>query len=108
MGNVFADIRKGAASLKTVAPKAFEFGVVRPIRQVGSETERTARTVERFFKGPEPIKPEPIREPAPLPTVQQEEAGESARLRARRRRGRRQTIVTGALVPPATRKTVLG
>lgn len=53
------------------------------------------------------VKPPPLPAPAAIPEVGPE-AGETAIKKARRRRGYAKTIVTGALEPPARKKTVLG
>ena len=62
----------------------------------------------QIFGGkPKKVTPPPLPEPAPMPEVT-EEVGETAIKRARRRKGYAKTIITGALEPPARKKTILG
>ena len=72
------------------------------------QTVRSTQDVVDFFKGPGPAKPPPVPDPQAIPEADQDKAGEEAARRARGRRGRRQTFVTGSLVPQPKRKTVLG
>lgn len=60
-----------------------------------------------MFSKPKKVMPPPVPEPAPMPEVAPE-AGETAIRRARRRKGFAKTIITGALEPPARKKTMLG
>lgn len=60
-----------------------------------------------MFAKPRAVKPPPVPAPTAIPEVAPE-AEETAIRQARRRRGFARTIVTGALEPPARKKTVLG
>lgn len=59
-----------------------------------------------FSKTKKPKLP-PVPPPAPIPEVGPEVEDFAAKT-ARRRRGFRRTIITGALAPPTGKKTVLG
>jgi hypothetical protein len=66
----------------------------------------------RFFGGSSPKPPRPAEPPPTGPTTAELEAAAKARLLARRRRGRRSTILTGpmgdkALLAPKTAKASL-
>jgi len=81
-----------------------------------------ARDPREFFRHPKKLaehpkewmfepEPKPIPPPDPLPIPETEfmtEAGETEVRRTRRRKGRRQTIVTGELVPTTSKRTLLG
>jgi hypothetical protein len=61
-----------------------------------------------LFSSPKSVKAPPVPEPELEPEVD-EEVGDIEKRRARRRRGRRQAILTGELVPESTgKKTLLG
>ena len=61
-----------------------------------------------FGKPKKPPPPPPVPPPPPIPEVGPD-VGEEAALRARRRKGFRRTILTGALEPaPAGKKRLLG
>ena len=106
MGNVFAGTIAGGSPEKM--PKKLWKFEEQAVNDIGSETERTGKTITDFFKGPEPIKPPTPTEPAALPTVEQDQAGDDAARRARRRSSFRETILTGSLKPQPKGKTVLG
>ena len=96
MGNVFSNIAsKPASPTENIFKKIVTEGL-------------TGKTITDFFKGPEPIKPPTPTEPAALPTVEQDQAGDDAARRARRRSSFRETILTGSLKPQPKGKTVLG
>jgi len=64
-----------------------------------------------LFAKPKKVAPPPPPEPPPAPPAApevMEEVGEAAVRKARRRKGFARTIITGALEPPARKKTVLG
>lgn len=63
-----------------------------------------------FGQKSEKATPPPPKLPDPLavPEVKQEEAGDLAKRRAIRRRGRGKTVITGALEPETKGKTLLG
>ncbi len=58
-----------------------------------------------LLESPEVVKPEPPKPVPPIPTVS-EEVSEQAR--KRRPRGRRETFLTGDLIPETTKKRRLG
>lgn len=60
-----------------------------------------------FGGKPKKVTPPPLPPPAAIPEVGLE-VEETAVRKARRRKGFARTIITGALEPPARKKTVLG
>lgn len=61
------------------------------------------------FRKPKAVTPPPLPPPEPEPVMETvEQAGEAERRRAMRRRGRTKTVITGALEPETTKKTLLG
>ncbi len=58
-----------------------------------------------LFGKPETVKPPPVPITPPIPTVG-EEVGEQAR--RKRPRGRKETFLTGELIPETEKKKVLG
>ncbi len=60
------------------------------------------------FKTPQVVSAHKLPDPMAMPEVKQEEAGDFAKRRAQRRRGRAKTVITGELEPQARGKTLLG
>jgi len=60
-----------------------------------------------LFSSPKSVKAPPVAKTEPLPEVM-EGAEDEAKKRARRRKGRRETFITGELAPEPTKKTLLG
>ena len=58
-----------------------------------------------FGGGPKTVKPEPPKPVPPIPTVSEEP---SEQARKKRPRGRRETFLTGDLIPDTTKRRVLG
>ncbi len=55
---------------------------------------------------PKVVKAPPVPPPPPIPTVDEDEVGTQAR--KRRPRGRRETFLTGNLIPETNKKKVFG
>lgn len=62
-----------------------------------------------LFSKPKKVRAPALPSPPPMPEPElYEEAGEFAKKKTRKRRGKRRTIVTGALEPETTKRTLLG
>lgn len=61
-----------------------------------------------LFPKPKTVTPPPVKPEPEMITETVEDAGEAEKRAARRRRGRRETVLTGSLEPETTKKTLLG
>ena len=101
MSNFFTKVKEVRKPLAAIEKETF-----RAAKRVGQQTKRSGQDIADVFDF---LKPPESLEPPPLPAIPEiEEPGDATRRGARRRRGFRRTIITGALTPQTGKKVSLG